>query len=214
MGEPTIYKPSIYNGAGIYNNGDGGGGGGGDTVEIGGKTYPVTTINGKKWLAKNLELLFDDLTINPGTNITTPGMVYNLVCVYAYGYLYNWWAAKYIDDHKDELIPGWRVARMADYQDIINFIGDLSNVPDKLYNKDWKNTSSDELGFNIMPAGNGSSTGPALQGISLNSGKGDFVVLDMFDSNKEYHFECQLSGASWPYNARGAYRSIRLIKDE
>ena len=36
--EPTIYKPSIYNGAGIYNNGAGGGGGGGgeETVTIGG----------------------------------------------------------------------------------------------------------------------------------------------------------------------------------
>ena len=31
--EPTIYKPSIYNGAGIYNNGAGGGGGGGDLPE-------------------------------------------------------------------------------------------------------------------------------------------------------------------------------------
>lgn len=30
MGEPTIYKPSIYNGAGIYKNGAAGGGGGGD----------------------------------------------------------------------------------------------------------------------------------------------------------------------------------------
>lgn len=29
MVEPTIYKPSIYNGAGVYNNGAGGGGGGG-----------------------------------------------------------------------------------------------------------------------------------------------------------------------------------------
>lgn len=29
MGQPTIYKPSIYNGNGIYKNGAGGGGGGG-----------------------------------------------------------------------------------------------------------------------------------------------------------------------------------------
>lgn len=28
MGQPTIYKPSVYNGNGIYNNGAGGGGGG------------------------------------------------------------------------------------------------------------------------------------------------------------------------------------------
>ena len=32
--EPTIYKPSIYNGAGIYNNGAGGGGGGGQDFGV------------------------------------------------------------------------------------------------------------------------------------------------------------------------------------
>ena len=31
--EPTIYKPSIYNGAGIYKNGATGGGGGGEYIE-------------------------------------------------------------------------------------------------------------------------------------------------------------------------------------
>lgn len=33
MGEPTIYKPSIYKGNGIYKNGAGGGGGGGEYIE-------------------------------------------------------------------------------------------------------------------------------------------------------------------------------------
>lgn len=33
MTEPTIYKPSIYNGNGVYNNGAGGGGGGGNYKE-------------------------------------------------------------------------------------------------------------------------------------------------------------------------------------
>ena len=31
--EPTIYKPSIYKGAGIYNTGANGGGGGGDNYK-------------------------------------------------------------------------------------------------------------------------------------------------------------------------------------
>ena len=56
--EPTIYKPSIYKGAGIYKNGDnGGGGGGGDLPEeyqkllyvyINGTADPI--INSNSWI--------------------------------------------------------------------------------------------------------------------------------------------------------------------
>ena len=60
--EPTIYKPSIYKGAGIYKAGSGGGGGGGGDgiyrVTIDGRVYPVTRITGdgydKYWTCVNL----------------------------------------------------------------------------------------------------------------------------------------------------------------
>lgn len=44
MSEPTIYKPSIYNGNGVYKNGASGGGGGGGGVEILGNLYKTKEI--------------------------------------------------------------------------------------------------------------------------------------------------------------------------
>ena len=210
MGEPTIYKPSIYNGAGIYNNGAGGGDT--DTVEIGGKTYHVVTIDGKKWLGENLSFIFPEATINPNGYPSTPAIWYNLISQYAYGYLYNYYAAKYINDNN--LIPGWRVADIGDYQSLINYVGGLANVPQILYEQNWKNVSSDLYGFTIKPGGIWVGTTIQSQGISLNSGIADFVGLTLNSSSQESHLECILESASVKYNAIGAGRSIRLIKNQ
>lgn len=75
MGEPTIYKPSIYNGAGIYNNGSGGGGGGGGDlpegyydgyINLAGKNYPYVRItNGVRTydiMANNLDYIDENIS--------------------------------------------------------------------------------------------------------------------------------------------------------
>lgn len=103
MGEPTIYKPSIYKGVGIYKTGDnGGGGGGGDLpeVEILGKKYHYIQIGMYLYTAENLDYidsnLEDDIVYHGDfyvkKAITPPGNIENA------GRLYNDWASRYIDN--------------------------------------------------------------------------------------------------------------------
>ena len=136
-----------------------------------------------------------------------------MLSFYTYGYLYNWWAAKYIQDNRDLLIPGWRVAELSDYNDLISSIGGIANVPTILYEKNWTGSSSDNLNFSMKPSGIWSGSGVTSQGIDFGTGLCQYECLTMFDSNKEYHLDCTSSSASFTYNARGAGRSIRLIKE-
>jgi len=82
MGEPTIYKPSIYNGAGIYNNGAGGGGGGSSTLPEGiEELESVKVINANPSINFGASIPYTDTTFTfiakLGGMENTPGVLYN-----------------------------------------------------------------------------------------------------------------------------------------
>lgn len=137
MSEPTIYKPSVYNGKSVYKNGAAGGGqpqiyG---SVKIGNRDYKTIKYNNKEWLAENLDCKFEGFLIGM-VQTTTPCCGYynndedfSLDGSYKCGLLYNWYAAKYLDDNKLTLLPsGWRVPTNSDYTDLLNSLVPISQV--------------------------------------------------------------------------------------
>ena len=207
--------PKIYKGESIYNTGaGGGGGGGGETVEIGGKVYPVVTIDGKKWLGENLALMIDDAIINPGSTSTTIKQIWfnRMAIQFGYGYLYNYRSVEYIELNKSQLIPGWRVPTSAELQALIDFAGSENSFINTFYNKGWHAQSTDEFKFNLLPSGYGTS---AIYELSIipESGCGDIHSITN-DGYYDYHLYYSTSSAAVNRNVMGGGRSIRLIKDE
>lgn len=155
--EPTIYKPSIYKGAGVYKNGGSGGGGGGETVEIGGKTYPVVTIGSQKWIGYNLDYAPDGVNIGGDGEISTPNAWYysNNETYYGfnnkkYGLLYNHAAVEFISSI---LPPDLKVPEKSDIDELISYIG--NNEGFKLKSPyDWNGGyGKDEFNFFALPSG-------------------------------------------------------------
>ena len=122
-------KPSIYNAQSVYNQGGGGGGGGGGLPEgyvlIGNKPYRTVQVGSQLWLGDDLELTWDGLVMNNATSSNDQMMAHppmNQQYMGGQGLHYNWRAAKYIDDHRSELCPGWRVPSRTDMVNLKNFI--------------------------------------------------------------------------------------------
>jgi uncharacterized protein (TIGR02145 family) len=141
--EPTIYKPSIYKGAGIYKIGaEGGGGGGGNTIKIGTHDYKwVLMPDGKKWLAQNLELIFPTLVIGETSSTSSyPQAHYydNNQTTYSVfggsrpcGLLYNQKAVDYLVNHNN-LIAGCHVPTTTEWNDLFSSIGSDSDAAKKI----------------------------------------------------------------------------------
>ena len=165
MGEPTIYKPSIYKGNGIYKNGANGGGGGGDikalgTIEIGGKEYPYNQYGGILFTTLNLD--FAPLGVDIGVEgvPSTPAAWYpnNNENEFGwngkkYGLLYNKFAVPIINN---ELSDGWEVATYASIWNNLRtlYSNGLYDKPNKWKKEDisgWNGTN--QLLFNAVPAG-------------------------------------------------------------
>lgn len=136
MSEPIIYKPSIYKGAGIYKTGDEGvqpqiyG-----SVKIGDRNYKTIKYNNKEWLAENLDYKFEGClvgmvqTTSPCCGYYNNDNDFSLDGSYKCGLLYNWYAAKYLDDNKLTLLPsGWRVPTSSDYNNLLNSLVPISQV--------------------------------------------------------------------------------------
>ena len=129
-------EPGIYNGQGVYNIG-----GGGEqpqiygSVKIGNRNYKTIKYNNKEWLAENLDYKFDGCLYGMA-QINSPCCGYydndedfSLDGSYKCGLLYNWYAAKYLDDNKATLLPsGWRVPTSSDYNDLLNSQVPISEV--------------------------------------------------------------------------------------
>lgn len=152
MGEPTIYKPSIYKGNGIYNNGAGGGGGGGSNI-IGGREYHTILMpDGNEWTIENLDFKF--CLIGGSGSPTTPHAWYyannesdyGLEGTYKCGLLYNWYAIKLLNDYKNELIPGWHVPSVNEWLALNTACG--SNGAKKMKAKDGAVISGFPSGWN------------------------------------------------------------------
>lgn len=213
--EPTIYKPSIYKGAGIYNNGaGGGGGGGGETVEIGGKVYPVVTMGSQKWITYNLDYIPAGVNVGGSGEISTPNAWYynNNETLYGwnnkkYGLLYNFAAGEIVNS---SLTDGWRVPSKSDYESLISFIGGNSEGKKIRSPYDWTtNLGEGLLNFNLLPGGlrwahdSWQYVGTqAHLSSSTKSGSNRFEVLTL----SSYNF-------SWSQISLPSAFSIRLVKD-
>ncbi len=132
-------------------------------VEIGGRFYPTVTIGNQEWLAENLDFKFEGLDIGPTGAPATPAAWYydNDESTYGesgnkYGLLYNWHAAKYLDDNKATLLPdGWHVPTSAEWDALATAVGGASTAGTKLKSTTgWSSGNGDgSYGFEAFPAG-------------------------------------------------------------
>lgn len=141
-------------------------------VTIGCRQYKTVTIGNQEWLAENLDYKFQvngsTLPIGSSGNPTTPAAwyynndesSYGIDGTYKCGLLYNWYAAKYLDDNKTTLLPsGWHVPNKIEWETLISYIGGTDNgisleaikfsVTPTFPN--WSGT--DNYGFNALPSG-------------------------------------------------------------
>lgn len=200
------------------------------SVEIGGRSYPVVKIGSQLWMAENLDYKFDvngsQIPIGPSGTPTTSAAwyyyndeaSYGIDGTYKCGLLYNWYAAKYLDDNKSTLLPdGWHVPTSNEFNILVTFIGGASVVGGKLkaldgsivsnWPNDWNGT--DDFGFGALPAG-----GYWGDFGSLNTYAG-LVTSESYDSSLcntiGIHQNDSIVGFG-PDHKRYGY-SIRLVKD-
>lgn len=135
-------------------------------VEIGGRVYRTTKIGNQVWMAENLDFKFSGCDIRPSDTQSTPAAWYynNDEATYGIdgtrkcGLLYNWYAAKYLDDNKATLLPdGWHVPTNDEWTALVNAVGGTSNAGTKLKDSavSWASTwgGTDDYGFATLPAG-------------------------------------------------------------
>ena len=129
---PSIYsQPTIYNQAGGGEMPDVPGV---EFTEIGGKQYPFKIMpDGKKWTMYNLDLIWEGLPVGLSASSSEQRANYygNNESTYGwsgkkYGLLYNFQALVYLDNHKADLIPGWRVPTRNDWANLKTILGSNS----------------------------------------------------------------------------------------
>lgn len=194
---------------------------------IGGRTYTIFENNGKFWTIENLDYKFDGCGIGGDGSPVTPNAwyydndeeLYGNDGEFKCGLLYNWYAVKYLDDNKNTLIPGWHVATKAEYDELCNSCGGLSNsgfilkakenyIKTGFPNSAWG--GSDLIKFSSLPAGNYDGGG-LFQYFSTRC---SFWTSTEYDSSHAYLLYMENANAAI-YNQREKYlgRSVRLVKD-
>ena len=189
---------------------------------IGGREYRTTIIGGKEWLAENLDYKFPGLAIGSWSYNPSAGYYNNDEAQYGIdgskkcGLLYNWYAVKYLEDHKSEYIPGWHVPTDAEWTALINAVGANAGTKLKAINNsvasgtwptNWGGT--DDYGFGVLPAGRCSS------GSYFNVGSyGTFWSVSEYSGTDAWYryFDTSASVAR-SYNYKTYGYSVRLVKD-
>lgn len=199
-------------------------------VEIGGRLYPYVQIGNQLWLAENLDYKFsyngNQLPIGGSGTPNTPAAwyynndeaTYGIDGTYKCGLLYNWYAAKYLDDNKATLLPsGWHVPTLSEWLNLASFVGNSDSATkmkaidgsvDEFFPSDWQGTDNYKLG--ILPTGYRTNLGTFVQ-------IGTFISL-WTTTPKDSENACRVDFASSPimgnYYALFSYGySIRLVKD-
>lgn len=150
--EPTIYKPSIYKGTGVYNTGAGGGGGDTDYIEINGKKYNYVKIGNLFFTTKNLNEVLPGINYNSGRNTVSnckyPNQGGQLQT--ATGLMYNCLSLQDIEN----AVEGWRIPTENDINNLYSQIGNDGLKIRSKFGWDYYNyESNDETGFNLIPTG-------------------------------------------------------------
>lgn len=216
-----------------------------NTVVIGDRRYRTVTIGNQEWLAENLDYKFEcnGATIPVGGSMesTEPRAwyynndeaTYGIDGTYKCGLLYNWYATKYLDDHKSTLLAdGWRVPYYADWNALCRAIGYPTDADsrttggtylkacDDSVTNNWPDgwNGTDDYGLSIIPAGycDGTDSSPFWRfGSDCNYWTPDCdwdeETIDKYGSYM-YFKQTEIAGlgASGEFNA--GY-SIRLVRD-
>jgi len=142
------------------------------SIKIGGRRYPAVKIGNQLWMAENLDYKFDvngsQIPLGQWGPPTTPAAWYynnnetdyGIDGTYKCGLLYNWYAAKYLEDNKLTLLPdGWHVPTKDEYEILITITEGLASKLKALDNSITSNWPSgwngtDDYGFCVIPSGN------------------------------------------------------------
>lgn len=129
---------------------------------IGGRSYRTVTIGGKVWMAENLDFKEDGIAIGDDGSPSSPAAWYynNDESTYGvagnkYGLLYNGHAAKYLNDNRNSLFPGWHVPTVDEWNELADAIGGAATAGTKLKSMSgWDSgNGTDDYGFGGYPAG-------------------------------------------------------------
>ena len=188
------------------------------TDSIGGRTYPTVNIGGKTWMAENLDLRTDGITIGTTGSPSTPAAWYynNSAETYGehgnkYGLLYNWYAVKHLIDNAATIIPGWHVPTTSEWDALATAVGGSSTAGTKLKSTTgWSSGNGDgSYGFAAFPAGRRYSG----SFYDLGSYANFWTANEYSSTNADYrNFNTGASMNSNSNNKTNAY-SVRLVKD-
>lgn len=183
---------------------------------IGGKRYKTVKMpDGKIWLAENLDFKF--CSIGGSGTPTTPNAWYydNDEATYGwngykYGLLYNWYAVKFLEDHKTDLCPGWHVPSITEWNALAIAVGGANNAGTVLKSTtDWTDgTGTDNWGFTALPSGYYNSSFDFVGSYTA------FWASTEIDSDTAYRLRLN-TDTSLDSNYSDKYdgRSLRLVRD-
>lgn len=195
-------------------------------VTIGGRVYRTVTIGSATWLTENLDYKFQvdgsQIPIGGSGTPSTPSAWYynNDETTYGvdgnkYGLLYNWYAAKYLEDNKSTLLPeGWRVPSATDWDTLATAVGGAGTAGTILKSSTgWPNgAGTDDYGFSALPSG---AYFGSFQGLNLFINYWATTENSSGPSGAAYNYylnpDPSLNSASTAMKTEGHY--IRLVKD-
>ena len=190
---------------------------------IGGREYETVMMpDGNVWMAENLDFKFDGCIIGEmSTEGEDPRAAYydNDEATYGvngnkYGLLYNWYAAKYINDNRATLCPGWHVPNQNELFGLVssNVVG--YEPARKLKSKTgWAPSAAgnDVYGFDVKGVGFWQSSKSVFKDIDniaflwTSTPSGNKANIAWFTTENNYVFTST--------NNKYDGLSIRLIKD-
>lgn len=189
---------------------------------IGGKTYRTVQMPDEKiWLAENLDFKFCNIG-GSGNPYTANAWYYNNDETtygwngYKCGLLYNWYAAKCLNDHRSDLCPGWHVPTKDEWDALATACGGASTAGTKLKALDdsagtgfpsgWNGT--DDYGFAILPTG-------GYWDSFWNTNRGYYWTQSTYNSTDAYLARFIYNSASVDLinDPFGYGYSLRLVRD-
>jgi uncharacterized protein (TIGR02145 family) len=184
------------------------------SVVIGGKKYRTVTMpDGREWLAENLALMLDNFTSGEALGSATVPMAdwyaFSREEYENFGLFYNWPAVMYMDEHRDELFPGWRVPSIDELETLVASVDTWT----QLGVVGWEDCT-DDYEFSMIPAGLGNQS----YGVQRFMSKGGTAVLTSRTAPDPEHtptndimwFKESGSRSNYPM----AFQfSLRLVKD-